>query len=487
MSYYDHLLRNRLVSNLRRSRNPFVDRSVLCLLAGGADAACAILIILATTIAYHALVLGTPMPEFPIFFYCAYAALAGFGHGAFAVLAYNRFLDRRQPSHAGARDAAYGWTAALALTMLTAFLTGQVGDLSRVSLTSAYFIGIPLLIVVRAAVQTEIRSRIHNGALHFESLSVIGNRLDILNFLINGDLWRNGHRLANTLYLEDIRDDAGSIDRRPIIEFAASNLRQGTDHIVFVGSLVDFDEIENVVSQLKRFAVNVLYAPATGNRSLKFLDVVSIGPNNVLRFLRTPMSDAAMIAKRLLDIVCAGLGLVALGPVMALVALAIKLDSPGPVIFRQDRRGFNGETFMMWKFRSMRVMETGSTVRQARAGDPRITRTGSFLRRTSLDELPQLVNVLAGQMSIVGPRPHAVSHDDELARQVARYADRQRIKPGITGWAQVNGYRGETAHHEQAEGRITRDIYYIENWSLFLDIWIVVLTIFSPTTRRNAR
>ncbi|HZY67652.1 MAG TPA: sugar transferase, partial [Devosia sp.] len=154
--------------------------------------------------------------------------------------------------------------------------------------------------------------------------------------------------------------------------------------------------------------------------------------------------------------------------------------------YKQARRGFNGETFMIWKFRSMSVTESGYNMVQAQKNDPRVTRVGRFIRATSIDELPQLFNVLLGQMSLVGPRPHAISHDEALSHQLAIYAHRQRIKPGITGWAQVHGFRGETTTPEQIEGRVAHDIYYIDNWSIFLDIWTLILTVFSPATRRNA-
>ena len=156
------------------------------------------------------------------------------------------------------------------------------------------------------------------------------------------------------------------------------------------------------------------------------------------------------------------------------------------MFYRQERRGFNGESFYIWKFRSMRVTESGRQMTQVRAGDSRITRVGRFIRAASIDELPQLINVVQGQMSLVGPRPHAIVHDDELGEQLASYAHRQRIKPGITGWAQVNGFRGETTTFAQIEGRTEHDLYYIENWSIFLDWWIIFLTVFSPKTRQNA-
>ena len=485
MSHLDHLLPRHIVPR-RRSRDTTVHRTVLCAVMATVEALAVVAVLFSAALFYHLAFLGFTIDEFAAPFYAMYAVIAGAFHGTFAALAQDRFLHRRQVAHAGGRDAAYAWTAALALTLLTAFLLGQIGDLSRVSLTLAYVLAIPVVIAVRATTQAAVGKRIREGGLHFESVSVIGNRVDLLNFLIHGELWRNGHRLTNTLYLEDVRGEDGSVQAEAITKFATASLRAGTDHIVFVGALSDLDELERMASHLKRFAVNVLYAPATGNRSLKFIDVVSIGPNNVLRFLRTPMSDGAVIFKRATDVAGSLLGLLVLSPLFLLVALAIKLESPGPVIFRQARRGFNGETFMIWKFRSMRVTESGHAMRQARKNDPRVTRVGAFIRRTSIDELPQLVNVLIGQMSLVGPRPHAVCHDDELAAQVAEYAHRQRIRPGITGWAQVNGFRGETSRPDHVEGRIAHDIYYIENWSVFLDVWTLLLTVFSPASRRNA-
>jgi exopolysaccharide biosynthesis polyprenyl glycosylphosphotransferase len=219
---------------------------------------------------------------------------------------------------------------------------------------------------------------------------------------------------------------------------------------------------------------------------LKFIDVVPLGANNAIRVLRKPMGEGAVLLKRSFDLVGAGLGLLLLCVPFAVIALLIKLDSRGPVFYRQERRGFNGESFFIWKFRSMSVTESGRNMTQAKPGDPRITRMGRIMRPLNIDELPQLINVLTGEMSLVGPRPHAVQHDDELGGVLASYAHRQRIKPGITGWAQVNGYRGETRTIEQIEGRTRHDLAYIDNWSLMFDCWIMILTVFSPKARRNA-
>lgn len=161
---------------------------------------------------------------------------------------------------------------------------------------------------------------------------------------------------------------------------------------------------------------------------------------------------------------------------MLITAALVKLDSPGPIFFHQRRKGFNGHPFSILKFRTMHVLEDGPDVKQATANDRRVTRLGRWLRRTSIDELPQLINVVKGEMSLVGPRPHAHSHDTKYEKEIAKYAFRHHVKPGLTGWAQVNGYRGETTHIELMERRIEYDLWYINNWSFKLDLWVTLKT-----------
>jgi putative colanic acid biosynthesis UDP-glucose lipid carrier transferase len=189
---------------------------------------------------------------------------------------------------------------------------------------------------------------------------------------------------------------------------------------------------------------------------------------------------------KLLEDVCLSLVLVVLlAPVLLAIAAAVRLDSPGPVFFRQARLGWGGKRFRIWKFRSMVVHDDGGVVVQAGKGDPRVTKVGRFLRRTSLDELPQIFNVLRGEMSLVGPRPHAVQHDLEYAQQIAHYFARHNIKPGITGLAQVRGFRGETRDIGMMMLRVESDIEYINSWSLWLDLAILVRTT-GAMTGRNA-
>jgi putative colanic acid biosynthesis UDP-glucose lipid carrier transferase len=190
--------------------------------------------------------------------------------------------------------------------------------------------------------------------------------------------------------------------------------------------------------------------------------------------------------KRFEDIVLGSLILLLISPAMALIALGVKLTSAGPVFFRQRRYGLNGEEIRVLKFRTMTVTEDGPDVKQAVKGDQRITPFGAFLRRTSLDELPQFINVLSGEMSIVGPRPHAVAHNEMYRRMIHGYMLRHKVKPGITGWAQVNGWRGETDTLEKMEQRINHDLHYIQNWGLLFDIKIIFKTVFGTGTRQNA-
>jgi len=191
-------------------------------------------------------------------------------------------------------------------------------------------------------------------------------------------------------------------------------------------------------------------------------------------------------AKRVLDLVAAIALLVMFAPVLAVVALLVRLDSKGPVFFRQTRTGLRGRAFAIVKFRTMRVLDDGAVIAQTRRDDPRLTKVGRWLRRWNIDEIPQLFNVLIGDMSLVGPRPHALSHDHDYERRISLYARRHNVKPGITGWAQINGYRGEIDTDDKIRKRVEHDLFYIDNWSMWLDLKIIARTVLSPAAYRNA-
>ena len=200
----------------------------------------------------------------------------------------------------------------------------------------------------------------------------------------------------------------------------------------------------------------------------------------------TPFAGLNSVVKRIEDVVLSFLILIIISVPMLLIAIGIKFTSKGPVLFKQSRYGIDGENIKVWKFRSMTVSEDGGKVVQATQGDSRITEFGGFLRRTSLDELPQFLNSLTGSMSIVGPRPHAVAHNEEYRQQIQGYMLRHKVKPGITGLAQINGFRGETDTLDKMEGRVRYDLRYIQTWSLSLDLKIIFLTIFKGFKHKNA-
>jgi putative colanic acid biosynthesis UDP-glucose lipid carrier transferase len=212
----------------------------------------------------------------------------------------------------------------------------------------------------------------------------------------------------------------------------------------------------------------------------------TIGGIPVLALCETPFYGVNGLVKRLSDIVLAALILLVISPVMLAVAIGVKLSSPGPVLFKQRRYGLDGREILVYKFRSMTCMEDGAVVTQATRNDQRVTKFGAFLRRTSLDEFPQFINVLQGRMSIVGPRPHAIAHNELYRKLVRSYMIRHKVRPGITGWAQVNGFRGETETVEKMKARIEYDLDYLRNWSLKLDLAIIWRTLFVVLKSPNA-
>jgi len=247
------------------------------------------------------------------------------------------------------------------------------------------------------------------------------------------------------------------------------------------------EQIASVLSQLREAPMDVSLAPEPLGFRLMERRVRHLGDLPMTMVQEPPLSGWNYIIKSLEDRVLSALIILAISPILLLLTILIRLDSPGPAIFRQQRYGFNNNVFTVFKFRSMR--DDIGDVRggaQATRGDPRITRIGAFIRKTSLDELPQLFNVLLGDMSLVGPRPHAVAHNEEYAGKVDQYLSRHKVKPGITGWAQIHGFRGETDTDEKMEMRVQYDLYYIDNWSLWLDLRIIIRTLVVGFVNENA-
>jgi putative colanic acid biosynthesis UDP-glucose lipid carrier transferase len=244
--------------------------------------------------------------------------------------------------------------------------------------------------------------------------------------------------------------------------------------------------IEELLAELRDTTASVYFVPNLFAFDLVQARCVEINGMPAFSICDSPLQGMSGFWKRVFDVVLASVALVFTLPVLLAVALAIKRSSPGPILFKQRRYGLNGEEILVYKFRSMTVCEDGPVVAQATEKDSRVTRLGAFLRRTSLDELPQILNVLEGKMSFVGPRPHAVAHNEEYRKLINGYMIRHKVRPGITGWAQINGLRGETSTVEKMHLRVQYDLDYLKNWSLWLDLKILVCTALTVVNDRNA-
>jgi len=283
--------------------------------------------------------------------------------------------------------------------------------------------------------------------------------------------------------------DAGTAKvHRDLMSFVECVRCEHVEEVWIVLPLSAADSVGAIVRAFSKDLVDIRFMP-------DLTEMKPLGPHRTnlafapaLDLVVRPLSPQALAGKAIFDRIFACFVLVLIAPLMAVVAFAVKLSSPGPALFRQQRMGAYGRPFTIYKFRTMRVHDAGAPgkIRQATRGDPRVTRVGAWLRRTSLDELPQFFNVLKGDMSVVGPRPHAVEHDVFYQDLVDGYIQRYRVKPGVTGWAQINGFRGETDRIEKMQKRIDHDLYYLNNWSLALDVRIVAATVLCAFTNRNA-
>jgi putative colanic acid biosynthesis UDP-glucose lipid carrier transferase len=260
--------------------------------------------------------------------------------------------------------------------------------------------------------------------------------------------------------------------------------RNQIDEVVVAFSSAPQPETVRLIDELSVLPVDVWLCPA--ELDMPIIGASRLGGLSLLQVKPKPIRDWGYVMKLALDYTLGTVSLILFAPLMLAAAALIKLDSPGPVLFKQRRHGYNHRLIYVYKFRTMRVQEDGAQIVQARKDDDRVTRVGKFLRKTSIDELPQLFNVLRGEMSLVGPRPHAVAHNQLYREQLERYANRHCVKPGMTGWAQIHGFRGPTEDAEKMRGRVEKDLYYIENWSLWLDLKIIALTPFLGFVNRNA-
>ncbi|MBL0730705.1 undecaprenyl-phosphate glucose phosphotransferase [Piscinibacter sp. HJYY11] len=312
----------------------------------------------------------------------------------------------------------------------------------------------------------------------------------------------NGVRVAHALtaysgcvhelvgYFEDRADrvhDGASGRVLGRVEDVVEHVKQNDIHNVYITlPLVAQPRVRELISRLQDTTTSVHYVPDFAGVDLIQGQLQDLEGIPVVSLLESPITGTNHLVKRATDIVLSSIILVLISPVLLAVAIGVKMSSPGPIIFKQRRTGLDGKEILVFKFRSMRTQDNGPVVQQATRNDPRITPFGAFIRKTSLDELPQLFNVLLGTMSLVGPRPHAVAHNEEYRKIVQAYMLRHKVRPGITGWAQVNGFRGETDTVDKMAARVRYDLEYLRNWSLALDLKIIARTVRVLFFDRNA-
>jgi putative colanic acid biosynthesis UDP-glucose lipid carrier transferase len=277
----------------------------------------------------------------------------------------------------------------------------------------------------------------------------------------------------------DARVDPEAIKQRlgSLRQVAQSVREHGVHEVYITLPLGSQPRIVQLLEQVQGTTASVFFVPDVFGISIIQGRLQDMNGVPVVGLCETPFTGTNSLVKRLSDLVLASLILTLIAPLLLAIAVGVKFSSPGPAIFRQRRNGLDGTEIVVWKFRSMRAQDDGAVVSQATKDDHRVTSFGAFLRRTSLDELPQFFNVLQGRMSIVGPRPHAVAHNEQYRQIIKAYMVRHKVKPGITGWAQIHGYRGETDTIEKMQARVEYDLEYLRNWSLMLDLQIIARTI----------
>lgn len=373
------------------------------------------------------------------------------------------------------------WNVAFASTIMLAFLAKTSAEFSRGAIVFFYAGGLGSVLLMRLALVRVVADRSGNGSVAQKRIYLVGFEEEIERFIETHKPSEIGMRIVTASVLrgpDSLKDD---------LALAAASARVLQPEEVFI--LVPWsngETIEACISAFLRVPAAIHLGPERVLDRFRDVHIERIGNISTLHLVRRPLSTLEVVTKRAFDMIVGSVALLLLSPLLLCVALAIRFDSKGPAFFRQRRYGFNQRPFNIIKFRSMTTMDNGRTIQQATANDKRITRLGRILRRCNIDELPQLLNVVRGDMSLVGPRPHAMAHDQHYMDNIALYARRHNVKPGITGWAQVNGLRGETDTEEKMRARVEHDLTYIDNWSLWLDIKIMFLTVFSRKAYSNA-
>jgi putative colanic acid biosynthesis UDP-glucose lipid carrier transferase len=365
------------------------------------------------------------------------------------------------------------WTFVILLIIVALYLTKSAEETSRIWLISWWISSLFVMVSLRVLAYV-LLGYLRRTGTNIRRVLLFGSA-DSINFVRTQltQYPQSGYCIEEIIELSEQ-------ERLPEI---ASNY----DELWLSLSFQDAQYIDQVLDALSQSTINIRWIPDNSKLLSVWQAPRQLIGLSALDLRVSPMAEQNnRLIKALEDRIIATIILIAISPLMFVLAIGVKLSSPGPIFYKQQRHGWNGLPFEMLKFRSMVVHQETEWITQATRGDHRITRFGAFLRRTSLDELPQFINVLRGDMSIVGPRPHAMVHNDYYSQQIDGYMMRHKMKPGITGWAQVNGWRGETETLDKMQKRVEFDMWYIEHWSLWLDIKIIFMTIFNGFVHKNA-
>ena len=386
------------------------------------------------------------------------------------------------------------WFISFLALFVVGFLTNQSYIYSRDFIIELFIVGFVVQAIIHFVVRS-INYRINKHSQTTDNVIIVGQG-QLANYLehkITANPWLNQRVIGNVSINENTKRSK-KFEKSELNDYPTSRIillgnvselpllidEHAIDTVYIVTPLESSTVLEELYFVLLDKHVTIHWIPDIFSLRLINHSVKEIAGIPVLTLSETPLTGISRLAKSVEDKILSSLILIAISPVLLVIALLIKIDSPGPVFFRQNRTGWNGKTFSIWKFRSMvaqnQVLDN-AVIKQAERNDPRITKMGAFIRKTSIDELPQLFNVITGDMSLVGPRPHAVQHDEVYSERINDYYARHNIKPGMTGLAQVRGYRGETKEIDQMTKRIESDIEYINNWSIWLDLSILFRTI----------
>ncbi len=441
-----------------------------------------ILVSLVTGVAYHLAFHGTPGS---LEHYGSIGALAGLTYGLAFLVRDEYSVESLLEGRRTKSRLFVIWSFVFIALAAVGFLTKSTAVFSRGWLLIFYCLGYLALIGANSGLQRGLAALINNGIVRRRKLMIIGSEDDVARLDREISDGAASVYVAARAYVPTFSREQESLGE--FLEGAAINARAlGIEDVVISGGNMRPDYIERCVAAFSMLPVAIHIGAGGLVSRFKEARVARFGRATTLSLTREPLGPFEQMSKRTFDVLSASLALVLLAPLLLIIAAIVKFDSHGPVFFRQRRRGYNLEEFGIWKFRTMTALDDGDDVRQATQNDMRVTRVGRLLRKYSLDELPQLFNVIRGDMSLVGPRPHAVAHDRFFEKRIAHYPRRLNMKPGITGWAQVNGFRGATETDEAMSMRVDHDLYYIDNWSVSFDLYIVLLTVISHKASQNA-